>query len=63
MAAQELLKLSKHDPQILSRDVVSVIAKVRKLQIEVARSRGCIVSFVTAEDIFKESEDEGSKPN
>ena len=62
MAAQALTKLSKDDPQILSPDVVSVIAKIRKLPIEVWRSRGCIVSSVTAEDVFKEDE-EKSEPN
>lgn len=63
MAAQALLKLSNDDPQILSPEVVSVIAKIRKLPIKVWRSRGCIVSSVTAEDVFKESEEEDSKPN
>ena len=60
MAAQALIKLSKQDPQIIGPDVVSVIAKIRKLPIEVLRSSGCIVSSVTAEDVFKESEE---KPN
>jgi hypothetical protein len=63
MAARALLKLSKHDPEILSPEVASVIAKIRKLPIEVWRSSGCIVTSVTAEDVLKESEEEGSKPN
>ena len=62
MAAQALLKLSKDDPQILSPDVVSVIAKIRKSPTEVWRSRGCIVSSVTAEDVLGENE-EKSEPN